>query len=283
MATIVVADAAPGALAYDHGVPNAIAVAAAQTVSARGDVASNTAQHARLARRAADLGARVVVFPELSLTGYELDVAAQLAFDDDDPRLAPLRAVAAELDVVLVVGAPVRREGGLRIGAIALAPDGTCEVVTKRCLGAFPESAGAGGPVPPAERTVFEPGGDSPLVRWGGTAAAVAICADANRAEHASEAAGRGAACYLASLFITPDEVEEHGARFAGYARTHRMLVAMANHGGPTGGLPGGGGSAIWTPDGTRIVQLDPAGAGVAVARDDGGRWRALAAPLDPA
>src|SRR5262245_49180133 len=47
------------------------AFAAAQTIPLRGDVDANLEQHARLAQVAADEQARVLVFPELSLTGYE--------------------------------------------------------------------------------------------------------------------------------------------------------------------------------------------------------------------
>jgi predicted amidohydrolase len=47
----------------------ALAVAAAQPPCASYDVAGNAAHHAAAVRAA---GARVVVFPELSLTGYEL-------------------------------------------------------------------------------------------------------------------------------------------------------------------------------------------------------------------
>ena len=48
------------------------ALAAAQTVPVRGDVEANLAQHVRLVRVAAEEKAQVLVFPELSLTGYEL-------------------------------------------------------------------------------------------------------------------------------------------------------------------------------------------------------------------
>lgn len=68
--------------------PRAIGVA--QTVPVRGDVDANIEQHLRLIRIAAEERARIVVFPELSLTGYELDLAGALAFEQADARLAPL-------------------------------------------------------------------------------------------------------------------------------------------------------------------------------------------------
>ncbi|WP_376768576.1 nitrilase-related carbon-nitrogen hydrolase, partial [Pseudonocardia pini] len=50
-----------------------LAVAAAQPACVARDVAANARGHAEAVRAA---GARVVVFPELSLTGYELDAPA---------------------------------------------------------------------------------------------------------------------------------------------------------------------------------------------------------------
>jgi hypothetical protein len=58
--------------------PKSIAVA--QTCPVRGDVETNLAQHLRLTALAASEGAQVVVFPELSLTGYEIGLAERLAF-----------------------------------------------------------------------------------------------------------------------------------------------------------------------------------------------------------
>src|SRR5262245_58920384 len=126
-------------------------LAAAQTVPHRGDVDANLADHIRLIRAAADGQARVLVFPELSLTGYELDLADTLAFSERDPRLAPLIELAASYTMTLVVGAPVRIESRLHIGAFILSPDRSVDIYTKHLLGAFPPDANPDGIVPPAE------------------------------------------------------------------------------------------------------------------------------------
>ena len=70
-------------------------IAAAQTVPVRGDVDANMERHVRLVHVAADAHARVLVFPELSLTGYELDLAGSQAFTESDPRLTPLVEAAS--------------------------------------------------------------------------------------------------------------------------------------------------------------------------------------------
>lgn len=112
-------------------------IAVAQTCPTPGDVAANLAQHVALARLAIAGGAQVVVFPELSLTGYELDQAAALAFEPLDARLEPLLALAHQAQVTIVAGAPVRLKGQLHLGAAVLDADGGLDWYTKRHLGAF--------------------------------------------------------------------------------------------------------------------------------------------------
>ncbi len=256
-------------------------IAVAQTVPRAGDVATNVREHLRLVSAARDHAAQVLVFPELSLIGYELDLASELAFSEHDPRLDPLRQAAIDARLLLVIGAPVRCGKRLHIGAFLLVPDGSIDHVTKQHLGAFAADANPIGAVPPAESTVFDPGDRAPLASYGTHVAAVAICADSSRPEHPRSAADRGADTYLASVFVPPSDVEGDAVRLQGYAARHALVVAMANFGGPSGGLPGGGRSAIWSPAGELLVELPARGAGVAVARESDGGWQSTIAMLD--
>jgi predicted amidohydrolase len=83
-----------------------VSVAVAQTCPVKGDVLTNLEEHVRLVGIAASSGAQLVVFPELSLTGYELDLARDLAFSENDPRLCLLLEASSSSSVTLVVGAP---------------------------------------------------------------------------------------------------------------------------------------------------------------------------------
>lgn len=248
----------------------------------RGDVDRNVDEHVRLAHIAADAGARVVVFPELSLTGYEIGLARDLAFAERDARLDPLAGVARSRSLTLVVGAPVAFEARLHIGAFILGPDGSLALYTKQRLGAFGPAASVDGVIPPAEATVFSPGALNPLVRLDGCTAAVAVCADIGRPSHPLEASARGADTYLASTFVIPSEFDREAATLGAYAARHSLVVACANYGGPSGGLRSAGRSAIWSDRGVLLVQLDAAGAGVAVAVEDGTGWHTQAIRARP-
>lgn len=243
------------------------AVAAAQPIPVRGDVDANVARHAGLVHAAAEEGVEVVVFPELSLTGYEPDLAGELAFSETDARLDPLIELAAEHRVTLLAGAPVRIGSRLHIGAFLLGPDREIELYTKRHLGE-------------GEEAVFRPGNLDPLLRVGESSAAVAVCADTNHPSHPREAAERGASTYLVSSFLVPSELEPKTARLRNYAVEHAMTVVFANHGGPSGGMESGGSSAIWSERGQLLAQLDGVGTGFVVAVEDDSGWRAKAVPL---
>ncbi|HEY7789054.1 MAG TPA: carbon-nitrogen hydrolase family protein [Vicinamibacterales bacterium] len=250
-------------------------MAVAQTVPVRGDVDANLAQHVELVRLAAGEHPDVLVFPELSLTGYELDLAEALAFSERDERLSVLQSAAASSSTTLVVGAPVRIGTRLHIGAFVLAPDGAIALYTKHHLGAFSSGAARDGIVPPAEATVFQPGELDPLIRFDGHTAAVAVCADAGHPSHPTHAAERGASTYLASMFVIPSDFEAETTNLRRCAVRHGMAVAFANFGGPSGGLASAGRSVIWSPRGERLVELEPAGCGVAMAFESESGWQA--------
>jgi len=77
-------------------------VAVIQMDPVLGDVPANIRTHIRAAEQAALKGANVVVFPELSLTGYTVkDLAADLAFDPySDPLLRPLQRLSKKVTIV---------------------------------------------------------------------------------------------------------------------------------------------------------------------------------------
>jgi len=245
-----------------------LSVAVAQSCPVPGDVQANVKEHIELAQRAAREGASIVLFPELSLTGYELALAERLAFTEVDPRLNPLREVAQAYKATLVVGAPVRIGPALHIGAFLLGVEGSLQLYTKHRLGAFPPSAvcdSVAGDVPPAESTVFEPGDRNPLLVREGLTAAVAVCADIGRPAHAELAARRGANLYLASMFVIPSDFDSDTEKLARYAGQHRMMTAFANFGSPSGGLRSAGRSTLWSESGERLIQLDEHGSGIAL------------------
>jgi hypothetical protein len=86
-------------------------VAAAQVASLRGELAQNVRTHAAAITAAAKHGVSVLVFPELSLVGYEPELAATHAIAASDARLAPLGELAQQHWMHVVAGVPLAVAG----------------------------------------------------------------------------------------------------------------------------------------------------------------------------
>lgn len=78
----------------------------AQINVTRGDIAANLETHYAVIDEAYKYGVDVLIFPELSLTGYEPDLAQSLAIDVDSNILAELKLKAIRYNMTIMVGAP---------------------------------------------------------------------------------------------------------------------------------------------------------------------------------
>jgi predicted amidohydrolase len=78
-----------------------IRLAMAQINTKLGDLQANLEKHLALIEDARDAGADLIVFPELSLTGYALqDLTSDVAISADDPLLDSMRKISAEIDIL---------------------------------------------------------------------------------------------------------------------------------------------------------------------------------------
>ncbi|MDQ0739705.1 carbon-nitrogen hydrolase family protein [Pseudomonas sp. W4I3] len=240
----------------------ALTLAAAQSLSIAGDVPANIARHRVFMQAAAAQGVQLLVFPELSLTGYEPALAADLAIAPESPVLTPLREMARKLRLTAVVGMPVRLapKADVMIGALVLGADGSLAVYTKQHLH-------------PGEEVAFAAGQGGAVLELGSDRIALAVCADFSHASHPRQAALAGANIYAAGVLISESGYATDSALLQQYAVEHQLLVLMANHGGPSGGWVCAGRSAIWADDGRLLVAVPGVGEALAIARRDGERW----------
>jgi predicted amidohydrolase len=219
----------------------ALKIAAAQSTSIAGDIQANVQRHLQFMQTAIDEGVQFLVFPELSLSGYEASLAREVAIDSDDARLLPLRELAAQSGMVTVVGAPLNTaDGGILIGALIIDGAGHVSIYSKQHLHS-------------GEELTFTPGQGGPLLTLGDERLAMAVCADFSEPDHARQAAAAGADFYMASVLITEGGYPSDTQMLRGYAAEHRMAVLMANHGGATGGWESAGRSAFWSQEGTQV------------------------------
>lgn len=151
------------------------------------DIEKNAVRHAEMVRRAE---AGVVIFPELSLTGYHLDAPAITV---EDPRLGPIVEACAEAGAVALVGAPVKEEGREYIATLAVDGDGA-EVAYRKVH------------VHTSEQR-FADGGRSEVIEVNGLRLGLAICRDMAIAQHAEDTAALGIDVYAAGVVHQAAEV----------------------------------------------------------------------------
>ncbi len=235
-------------------------IAAAQSHSIAGDLAANLARHDEFVDAAVEAGAQLLVFPELSLSGYDLPALAATALGSDDQRLAPLSERAIHHNITIVAGAPLRNPSGLPfIGAIAFHPDGTRTAYRKHFLY-------------PGEEQFVAPGAAiSQVIEVRGVPVALAVCFDTSRQQHPHAAVMAGATLYAAGSVITQPAYANELKLLSGYAKLFSLGILLANHAHETGGHPSAGGSAIWLPDGQLLVSAAGTGECLVVGDEDSG------------
>jgi predicted amidohydrolase len=217
-----------------------LTIAVAQPLCVSYDVGVNAVTHAATVRSA---GTRVVVFPELSLTGYELDAKAITA---EDPRLAPIVEACAVSGSLALVGAPVQGEAGRSyIAIVAVSGNGATVAYHKVWLGT-------------AESERFSPGRSPAVLDIDGWRLGLAICKDTGIRQHASDTAALGIDVYVAGVLESMEDAARQEERARRVATDHQVWVAVASFAGSTGGgyTQAAGRSAIWGPDGGLVTQV---------------------------
>ena len=243
-------------------------IAAAQSTSIAGEIARNVVRHLRFGTIAAEHGAQLLVFPELSLTGYEPGVARSNAVCPEALVLDSLRCLAQGAHMTVVVGAPMLNgRDELYIAALAIRPDGSTLIYTKEYLH-------------PGEEQTFVPGSGGPAFLIGDTNVALAICADTTHSQHPAAAAACGANVYAAGVLITGNGYDADTTLLKSYALEHGMAVLMANYSGFTGGWASAGRSAIWSEDGKLVAASDATDETLVIGRKKDGVWDGMVLPV---
>jgi predicted amidohydrolase len=220
-------------------------IAAAQIKPIANNTRENVINHMRMIDMAALQEVDLIVFPEMSLTGYERERAEQLSFSVNDSRLKVFIDKAKLNKMLIIVGAPIKINTQLHIGSFIFFPDGTSSIYTKQFLHN-------------GEEKYFTPNFNyNPLIEFHKEKISIAICADITKPVHPFNASQRKTSLYVASIFYSPNGIAEGCKTLIGYAKEYKMNVLMANYTGTSYSLEAGGQSACWNKNGDLIKQLN--------------------------
>jgi predicted amidohydrolase len=180
--------------------------------------------------------ARLVVFPELSTTGYHLDA--------DPVDLQPIVDACRTTQSIALVGGPA--DG--HIAMIRVDGRGAHVVYRKSFLGGD-------------EPDHFTPGPGARTIDVDGWKVGLGICKDTGVQQHIDDTAALQPDLYVAGLVHHDHELDEQERRANRIARATGAYVAFASHAGPTGGGfdATAGNSAIYSAEGTALARAGSA------------------------
>jgi predicted amidohydrolase len=216
----------------------------AQTKPIKGDISANIETHIQFIKLALTLNANAIFFPELSLTGYEPELAKKLATNQNDNRLDIFQETSSKNEIIIGLGLPTVAESKIRISIIIFEPHKPRQTYSKQQLHSD-------------ELPYFENGVKQLIISTNDKNIAPAICYESLQSSHAENAFKLGANVYLASVAKPLNGVEKAFNHYPKLAKQYAMPVLMANCIGFCDNFLSVGKSAVWTKEGKLVGQLD--------------------------
>jgi len=216
----------------------------AQTKPIKGDVSANIEAHKKLIELALTLNAEAIFFPELSLTGYEPELAKKLSTNQNDNRLDIFQQISDHNNIIIGLGLPTATESQIRISMVIFEANKPRQTYSKQQLHS-------------EEFPYFENGVGQVIIKTKDKNIAPAICYESLQSSHSENAFKLGTNVYLASVAKTANGVEKAFAHYPNVAKQYGMPVLMSNCVGFCDNFLSVGNSAIWTKQGELVGQLD--------------------------
>lgn len=218
-------------------------VAIAQIEAIKGNIEKNLENHIKWIKQAILNKADMVVFPELSLTGYEPDLAESLATNQDDTRLDEMQSLSDKNNITIGVGLPTRNEKNVFVSMIIFQPLQKRITYSKQYLY-------------PPEESIFTAGKNPLVLKLETEVVSPAICYEASNKAHCEYASQNNATIYIASVLSSVNGINEELEKLSNIARNKKMTTFMANYIGESGGYECAGKSSVWNEKGELIGQL---------------------------
>ena len=224
----------------------------AQTKPIKGDVSANIEAHIRLIELALTLNAEAIFFSELSLTGYEPELAKKLATNQNDNRLDIFQEISDKKNIVIGLGLPTVTESKIRISIIIFEPNKPRQTYSKQQLHSD-------------EFPYFENGDGQLIIKTNDKNIAPAICYESLQQTHSENAFKLGADVYLASVAKPANGVKKAFDHYPKIAKQYAIPVLMSNCVGFCDNFLSVGNSSVWTKEGELIGQLDDKNEGILI------------------
>ncbi len=228
----------------------------AQTKPVKGDILKNIENHKKLIKLSIENKADIIIFPELSLTGYEPELSRKLATTKDDNRFDVFQKISDSNQIIIGAGLPTINKNGVCISMVIFQPHKPRTTYSKKYLH-------------PGEEKYFVAGDNLLPIKFRDNKIGLAICYETSIYEHTEGVFKNGSNIYIASVLNSVDGVDKDINRISDIAKKYKMTSLMANLVGKSGGYECAGKSSIWNNNGLLMEQLDDLNEGIILVDND--------------
>jgi len=224
----------------------------AQIQSLKEKLQVNIKNHIEVIESAIKLNADLIIFPELSITNYEPNLAKELAIDIEDIRFDPFQELSNKNGIAIGVGVPTKGNEGMHISMLIFQPEKERSIYSKEILHND-------------ELSYFTSGTNQPLLTIKGKKIAIGICYETLQRKHFIKAKENKAEIYIASVAKPERDIDKAYLHFSNTAKEFKIPILMSNCIGYCDNFLSCGQSAVWNKNGELISNLDKINQGMIV------------------
>ena len=219
-------------------------ISVAQTRPIKGDINANIEIHKKLINLAVSHKTDSIFFPELSVTGYEPELAKELATNQDHKYFDDFQDISNKNKITIGLGMPTKLNSDVQISMIIFQPNKPRQTYSKQQLHSD-------------EFTYFVNGKRQIIITVDNKKIAPAICYESLQNNHSENAKKIGAEIYVASVAKSQNGIDKAMIHYPEIAKKFSMPVLMSNSVGFCDNFQSVGKSSVWSKQGNLVGQLD--------------------------
>lgn len=227
-------------------------ICVAQTKSEKGMIQANIKNHLKLINRAIKSNSDLIIFPELSITNYEPELAKELATDLEDTIFNPFQDLSNKNEITIGIGMPTKAVDGINISMLIFQPNKERAIYSK-CL------------LHSDENPYFVSSNCQPVLQVNGKKIALGICYETLQPEHLLKAKEKNADIYIASVAKPDRGTDKACLHYPLMAKEFETPILMSNSVGYCDNFLSNGLTSVWNRNGDLIRQLDKENEGLLI------------------
>ena len=208
-------------------------IALAQFESRKGEVQYNLKRHIEYVNIAARQGAELIVFPELSLSGYEPSIATDCSMHIHDERLDGLKSISRKNNICVALGLPLHSDTLPFIGMAFFQKDKAVQSYAKQLLHED-------------EYPYFKAGDKAFMLHVAERNISFGVCYESIQKEHLDKAILAGADVYIASVAKPAEATSKAHDYFVERSKGLDIPLLLCNGVGPSDNFISAGRSTVW-------------------------------------